>query len=292
MRLEPEAQRLIGDAEGSGSGLQRQPDAVDLNSQAGLIRRQHEGSPGHFTGFQFGGSDLGRMQRNANASCPLAVRQRLASNGHEAVVSTVVPLLLARSPAAVPGLIVAALGRVSVNRMRARWPRPHVRKEDFERIVPARADRNATSAVVSEVDVRRVAAALSHGQPSHVFRRPIAPDGLAVSCCGSSQNRPTRKAQFVTEAPAASCASVDQVGRCRDGRLAAVAPTQPSPDALLARRMRSHILQRHEAPESLPCKVLRCHLQIMAETNFSSEAKLTALQDYERKRQALEQAGP
>jgi hypothetical protein len=78
-------------------------------------------------------------------------------------------LLLARSPAAIVGLVIPVIIRETVNRVLRRWLASHVGKKIGKRVPPPSTDLNAAPAIILVMRVRWIVATLLHGIPDAVL---------------------------------------------------------------------------------------------------------------------------
>lgn len=104
---------------------------------------------------------------------------RHAIERYQATRSFVVSLFLQCSPSYIPRLIVA-IHVNPVDGVRGRGLAPHVSKELLVTIAPCIRKANAPTAVVGEVCVVGIEAALLHLMPRHVFRRNRSVSRISV----------------------------------------------------------------------------------------------------------------
>lgn len=164
--------------------------------------------------------DHGRIQgriRDVVSLCSLSDRHGFSADRDEPVRGGVVRLLVIGGPSTVVWTVVAIVID-AIERVRSRWPRPHVGIERCEIVAPTRADAYAATAVRVKAVILGVVAAPFHFVPRAVLRA----SGHAVSRLGSSNVLPT----LAATAAALSCNQVALIDR---SFCPAIASTQPHP---------------------------------------------------------------
>lgn len=121
-----------------------------------------------------------------NSVGPIGQRQRFAAVAHKLRRAAVSCLLAPVRPAAVFWGVRAVVVD-AVDAVFRRWARSHVRQEGFERMEPARADRNAAPSVPVVVRVVRIGRAAFHRTPTIQGFRGMPPSGVSVRNEGRAQ---------------------------------------------------------------------------------------------------------
>ncbi len=114
-----------------------------------------------------------RLQRDAVFARPFAQRLRNALEGHESSDPTIGLLFSLRGPAAISRLIVFVV--VDAFDRCVRWSRSHICVEQFERVFPAVAHRDAAASVVSKLFNVGIEAAALGSLPTLIFSALIHP---------------------------------------------------------------------------------------------------------------------
>lgn len=141
---------------------------------------------------------------NSETLGPFCHTQRYAIVRNHSVGSLVSVLFRFCSPAAVAWLVISVVVGIAINGVLVRWASAHVCEEVLERVQPAVADRNSSSAVIAKLLGGTAATSLDKAYPGIVFWRS---EGSACSV----------SALFV--------GSVGGISSC--GHLGVVTPTTP-----------------------------------------------------------------
>lgn len=140
----------------------------------------------------------------------------------------------------------------AVNRVMRAWTRAHVFEERLEGIFPARAHRNAATAVVAPAGIIEIIATLDHGSPSSILT------ALVHSVLGIAQPDP-----LFVKATTASRGSINQSTRTNDDGFPAGTAAQPS----IASEFHSDWFDRRQLSELLIGEIAkRRHTHIIAES--------------------------